>query len=219
MLNEAFLQFLYELSQNNNREWFESNKKRFETVVKKPFEATVEAVIERLRAFEPDFTATPRDCIFRIYRDTRFSKDKTPYKTHVGAILTSRGRKNMEQPGYYLHIEFGNLMMGGGAYFLEKEPLRRVRTAIAQNPEAFKALVFDKNFVEKFGELKGEKNKVLPPEFKAAAQAEPLLANKQFYFMAETDPAHAIGHDFPDFAADYFRAGKALNDFFRRAIG
>ncbi len=219
MLNEAFLQFLYELSQNNNREWFESNKKRFETVVKKPFEATVEAVIERLRAFEPDFTATPRDCIFRIYRDTRFSKDKTPYKTHVGAILTSRGRKNMEQPGYYLHIEFGNLMMGGGAYFLEKEPLRRVRTAIAQDPEAFRALVSDKNFVEKFGELKGEKNKVLPPEFKVAAQAEPLLANKQFYFMAETDPAHAIGNDFPDFAADYFRAGKALNDFFRRAIG
>lgn len=218
MLTSDFLQFLYDLSQNNNRDWFEKNKKRYEASVKKPFEETVAAVIERIRAFEPDFAAAPKDCIFRIYRDTRFSADKTPYKNHVGAILTSHGRKNMEQPGYYLHIEFGNLMLGGGAYFLEKEPLRKVRTAIAQNPEAFRALVSDKNFAEKFGELKGEKNKVLPPEFKEAAKSEPLLANKQFYFMAELDPENALRADLPDFVATYFKAGKPLNDFFRKAL-
>lgn len=219
MLNEDFLRFLYDLSQNNNRDWFEKNKKRYESVVKKPFEETVGAVIGRIRQFEPDFTAAPKDCIFRIYRDTRFSADKTPYKTHVGAILTSRGRKNMDWPGYYLHIEFGNLMLGGGAYFLDKEPLRKVRTAIAQNPESFRALVSDKNFVSGFGELKGEKNKVLPPEFREAVKKEPLLANKQFYFMAEMDPENALRPDFPDFAAGYFRAGKPLNDFFRNALG
>lgn len=219
MLNENFLQFLYELSQNNNRDWFEKNKKRYETTVKKPFEEVVGAVIERIRKFEPDFTATPKDCIFRIYRDTRFSADKTPYKTHVGAILTSMGRKNMDQAGYYLHIEFGNLMLGGGAYFLDKEPLHKVRTAIMQDPETFRGLISDKNFASRFGELKGEKNKVLPPEFKEMAKKEPLLAHKQFYFMAELEPENALRPDFPDFAADYFRAGKMLNDFFRRAIG
>lgn len=219
MLNEDFLQFLYDLSQNNNRDWFEKNKKRYEITVKKPFEETVGAVIERLKQFEPDFTATAKDCVFRIYRDTRFSADKTPYKTHVGAILTSMGRKNMEQPGYYLQIEFGNLMLGGGAYFLDKEPLYKVRKAIAQDPESFRRLVLDKNFVSRFGELKGEKNKVLPPEFKEAVRKEPLLAHKQFYFMAEIDPDNALRADFPDFAAEYFRAGKPLNDFFRSAAG
>ena len=218
MLNEDFLQFLYELSQNNNRDWFEKNKKRYEATVKKPFEETVGAVIERIRAFEPGFVAAPKDCIFRIYRDTRFSADKTPYKTHVGAILTSMGRKNMDWPGYYLHIEFGNLMLGGGAYFLDKEPLYKVRTAIMQDPETFRALLSDKNFASRFGELKGEKNKVLPPEFKEAAKKEPLLANKQFYFMAELDPENALRPDFADFAVEYFKAAKAVNDFLRKVI-
>ncbi|MCB9354515.1 MAG: DUF2461 domain-containing protein [Lewinellaceae bacterium] len=219
MLNNDFLQFLYELSQNNNRDWFEKNKKRYESSVKKPFEETVGAVLERIRSFEPGFTATPKDCIFRIYRDTRFSADKTPYKTHVGAVLTSQGRKNMDQPGYYLHIEFGNLMLGGGAYFLDKEPLRKVRTAIMQDPGTFRDLVGSKDFVEKFAEIKGEKNKVMPPEFKEAVKSEPMLAHKQFYFMAEIDPENVLRPDFPDFAASYFKAGKPLNDFFRAAIG
>lgn len=219
MLNNDFLQFLYELSQNNNRDWFEKNKKRYESSVKKPFEETVGAVLERIRSFEPGFTATPKDCIFRIYRDTRFSADKTPYKTHVGAVLTSQGRKNMDQPGYYLHIEFGNLMLGGGAYFLNKEPLRKVRTAIMQDSGTFRDLVGNKEFIEKFSEIKGEKNKVMPPEFKEAVKSEPMLAHKQFYFMAEIDPENVLRPDFPDFAASYFKAGKPLNDFFRAAIG
>ncbi|MCB9307619.1 MAG: DUF2461 domain-containing protein [Lewinellaceae bacterium] len=219
MLNNDFLQFLYELSQNNNRDWFEKNKKRYESSVKKPFEETVGAVLERIRSFEPGFTATPKDCIFRIYRDTRFSADKTPYKTHVGAVLTSQGRKNMDQPGYYLHIEFGNLMLGGGAYFLNKEPLRKVRTAIMQDSGTFRDLVGNKEFIEKFSEIKGEKNKVMPPEFKEAVKSEPMLAHKQFYFMAEIDPENVLRPDFPDFAATYFKAGKPLNDFFRAAIG
>ncbi|MFN0037722.1 MAG: DUF2461 domain-containing protein [Saprospiraceae bacterium] len=219
MLHSDFLQFLYDLSQNNNRDWFEKNKKRYEASVKKPFEGLVGEVIERLRAFEPGFQIQPKDCIHRIYRDTRFSADKTPYKTHVSAVFTQKGRQTMEQPGYYLHMEFGNLTLGGGAYFLEKEPLAKVRTAIAQDPEAFRSLVFEKNFAEKYGEIKGEKNKVLPPEFKEAAKKEPFLANKQFYFMTELEPEISLRPQLADFVADYFRAGRALNEFLRKAIG
>lgn len=219
MLKPDFLQFFYELSQNNNRDWFEKNKKRYEAAVKKPFEAIVGELIERLKGFEPSFQMQPKDCIHRIYRDTRFSADKTPYKTHASAVFTPQGRKTMEHPGYYLHLEFGNLMLGGGAYFLDKEPLAKVRKAIAQDPEAFRALVTDKTFTEKFGAIKGEKNKVLPPEFKDSAKKEPLLAHKQFYFMAELDPEHCLRPDFADFVTDYFKAGKPLNDYFRMAIG
>ena len=223
MVSNASLQFLYDLYQNNNRDWFEKNKKRYEKDLKKPFEDTVAAVIASIAAFEPAFGAlTPKDCIFRLYRDTRFSKDKTPYKTHVSASFTPKDKHKpsdaMMYPGYYLHLEYGNLMLGGGAYMIEKEPLQRIRTVIAQDPDTFKGLITDKNFVDKYQNIRGEANKVLPPDLKAAAKQEPLIANKQFYFMAEMDPETALRTDFPAFAADCFRAGKALNDFLRAAM-
>lgn len=219
MLTQDFLQFLYELSQNNNRDWFEKNKKRFEATVKKPWEETVDAIIENIRSFDPLIRASAKDCVFRIHRDTRFSADKSPYKTHMGAIVTSIGRKGMAEPGYYIHAEFGQLMLGGGAYFLDKEPLHKVRLAIAKSPSGFREIIENQEFVQNFGTLKGERNKVLPPEFKEAAKSEPLLANKQFYFMAELPPDHLLRPDFPQFAAEYLKAGKALNDFCRAAVG
>lgn len=218
MIQSDFLQFLYDLNQNNNKDWFEKNKKRYENAVKKPFEQLIGAVIERIRSFEPTFQIQPKDCLFRIYRDTRFSADKTPYKTHVAAVFTPKGRQSLHFPGYYMQIEFGNLMLGGGAYFLEKEPLSKLRKAIMQDPGAFRALLGDPNFSAKYGELKGEKNKVLPPEFKEAVKAEPLIAHKEFYFMTDIDPERCLQPDLADFIADYFKAGKPLNDFFRQAL-
>lgn len=217
-MQQELLQFLYELSQNNNKDWFEKNKKRFETSVKKPFEETVGAIIQKLKTLEPTFQIQPKDCVFRIYRDTRFSSDKTPYKTHMAAVFTDRGRQTHEQPGYYLHVEFGNLMLGGGAYFLEKDRLQKVRNAIMQDTSNFRKIIENQSFVSKFGEIKGEKNKVLPPEFKEAAKNEPLLANKQFYFMAELDPENWLRPDLADFILDYYEAGKPLNEFLRKAL-
>jgi uncharacterized protein (TIGR02453 family) len=218
MLNASLLQFLYDLSQNNNRDWFEKNKKRYEIEVKKPFEQFVGEVIAKLQVIEPDFHIQPKDCIHRIYRDTRFSADKTPYKTHVSAIFTPRGRQTMDYPGYYLHLEFGNLMIGGGAYFLDKNQLYMVRKAIAQDPEAFRKVMSDPDFVKHYGVILGEKNKILPPEFKSAALSEPMLAHKQFYFMAEMDPEISLKPDFADYVVSCFSAGKSLNQFFRNAL-
>ena len=218
MITQSFLDFLNDLSQNNNRDWFEQNKPRFQNEVKKPFDQAVAALIEEIKAIEPGFELEPKNAVFRIYRDTRFSKDKTPYKTHMGAILVHGGRKQMHQPGYYVHIEYGRLQMGGGAYFLEKDPLAKVRTAIMQDPEAFRSVIEAPDFVEKYGEIKGEKNKILKPPFKEAAESEPLLFNKQFYYMADVDPQHAIGEGFAKFAAEYFKAGAPVNEYFRAAI-
>lgn len=219
MLSSDALQFLYDLSQNNNREWFTENKKRFENTAKKPFEAFVAALIDRMKQFEPAFQTTPQDSIFRIYRDTRFSSDKTPYKTHLSAVFTSQGRKTMQEPGYYFQISYGSLNIGGGAYFLDKAQLAKVRQAIANNPKAFRKLIEAPAFMNKFGEIKGEKNKILPAEIKQVAVAEPLLFNKQFYFMTEIDPELALGPDGAERVAGYFEAGKAVNDFFRKALG
>src|SRR5262249_35314691 len=145
------------------------------------------------------------------------------YKTHISASFNPKNIKStsdaMSYPGYYFQVEFGSLWMGGGAYFLDKEPLRKVRTAIAQDSEAFRDLLNAADFKQHYGEIKGEQNKVLPPEFKEASKSEPLLANKQFYYMAEMDPENALRADFPEFVAGYFRAGKPLNDYFRSAIG
>ena len=223
MLTTDFLQYFYELSQNNNKDWFERNKPRYEATVKKPFEATVAGVIQRIGAFDPAYAPlTPKDCIFRIYRDVRFSADKTPYKTHVSASFSLKNKKlavSADYSGYYLQIGFGNLLIGGGAYALDKPALQKVRTAILQDPTTFRALLAEPDFVAKYGELQGERNKVMPPEFKEAVKQEPLLAMKQFYFMAEMDPEVILRPDFPDFVADYFRAGQGVNDWLRGVVG
>lgn len=223
MLSTDFLQYLYDLSQNNNKDWFERNKPRYEAVVKKPFEAVVASIIERISAFDPAYaTLTPKDCIFRIYRDVRFSTDKTPYKTHVSAAFSLKSKKlavSADYSGYYLQIEFGNLLIGGGAYALDKPTLHQVRTAIVQDPTTFRALLAAPGFVAKYGELQGERNKVLPPEFKEAVKSEPMLAMKQFYFMAEIDPEVVLRPDFPEFVAAYFRAGAGVNEWLRGVTG
>jgi uncharacterized protein (TIGR02453 family) len=218
MINAASLQFLYELSQNNNKDWFDKNKPRYEADLKKPWEDTVGAIIERVKTFEPALQSTAKESIPRIYRDTRFSTNKSPYKTNVAAIINPGGKKAVDFPGYYIHLEFGNLMIGGGAYQVEKEPLHRIRTAIAQDPETFMEILHAPDFVTKFGEIKGEQNKVLPPEFKELKAKYPVIANKQFYFMAEMDPETALRPDFPEYVADYCKASAPLVEFLRKAI-
>lgn len=218
MIEQAALDFLKDLNKNNNRDWFHGNKKRYEKDLKKPFAALVGSLIEVAKEIDPLVEIQPKDTIFRINRDTRFSKDKTPYKTHAGAIISRYGRKQKEFPGYYIHIEAGRLMLGGGAYFLPTNLLRKVREHIISQPKAFESILTDKDFVEKFATIEGKKNKRLPKEMRAAAEKQPLLYNKQFYYMAELPPKIALAPDFIDFCRLYFKAGAKLNQFIAEAI-
>lgn len=219
MLQENFRIFLKDLSQNNHREWFHANKKRYEKEMKKPFQVLVRDLITGIQtSFDPEIQIQPKDAIFRINRDIRFSKDKTPYKTHASAIISKMGRKGKEYPGYYVHIDIGALMLGGGAYFLPKEALFKVRQHIQNHPNKFRSIIENKNFIEKFGTVKGDKNKRIPKEFKQAFEKESLIANKQFYFMAELPPTEIHRADFVDFVIDYLKAGKVLNDFLVEAL-
>jgi uncharacterized protein (TIGR02453 family) len=224
MLTPDFLNFLYELSQNNNRDWFEKNKKRYESTVKKPFEGFVGALIREVQAFEGPWPLVPQKCIFRIHRDVRFSKDKRPYKEHVSAVFTGGGpQKTSDQvawPGYYMQIEAGQIMLGGGLYEPDKVSLQRIREAIAADPDGFKAIADAPDFIKHYPKgLMGDRNKILPPKLKAAAAQEDRIFQKQFYFMTELDPELALQPDAAQQIGQYFRAGQAANLFLRRAVG
>ena len=213
-----FLQFFEELAANNEKSWFDENRARYEKMVKKPFANLVEELIFRVSQFDPDVQIAPKDAIFRINRDVRFSPDKRPYKTTVSAIISPAGRKDKSAPGFYLELSAHRTMLGGGAYFVEKTGLENIRNAIAANPAAFRKLISEKDFVTKYGEIRGETNKRLAADLQAAAEKEPLIFNKQFYFMAELPANLALRNDLADVAIEYFAAAQPIILYLREAL-
>jgi uncharacterized protein (TIGR02453 family) len=208
-----FLQFLRELSTNNNRDWFNNNKKRYEDNVKKPFEAFIEVMIDEMQKLDRNILITPKDAIFRIYRDTRFSKDKTPYKTQMSAIVSRGGRKNKSTPGLYIQFSDEDARVYSGAYELDKNALQNVREAIASDLNGFNVLINDRKFKNKFGKIQGEKNKRLPKEFQEVALKQPLIANKQFYYFAKFEPELIFDPNLPKIMMDHFKVAQPLGNF------
>ncbi len=184
----AYNDFFKDLAKHNDREWFAANKKRYERDVKKPFESFITDMILRMQAVDPNCKIEAKDAIFRIYRDTRFSKDKTPYKTQMSAVVSRGGRKDITLEGIYLELGFKHIRMYGGVYQPDKDQLYRIRQEILYNLSDFEKLLNEKKFKARFGEIRGEKNKRLPPEFAEIQDKQPLIANKQFYYFTEFDP-------------------------------
>ena len=180
---KATLRLLKELKQNNNREWFNENKPNYIENVKEPFEAFIGDLIEAMEPYFESLSITPKDAIFRIYRDVRFGKDKTPYKTKVSAIISPGGRKDKIIPGIYLEISPDDMRVYSGLYQLDSKQLFNIRSHISHNLSEFKNLISNSKFVKTFTEIKGEKNKRIPKEFEDDAIKQPLLYNKQFYFF------------------------------------
>jgi uncharacterized protein (TIGR02453 family) len=184
--NESYNLFFKELAANNNRDWYHENKSRYEKEVKKPFEAFVADLIIEMSKYEPEMKhLQAKDAIFRIFRDTRFSKDKTPYKLFSSAVLSPLGKKDMEMLGTYRQCGVGEIWIGGGSYMPNKDQIEKIRTAMIQSSETVENLQSDKEFVKYFGELRGEKNKRLLKPFSDWMDKMPLISNKQFYYMAE----------------------------------
>ncbi len=208
-----FNRFFKDLAKNNNKEWFDKNRKRYEKSVKVPFEDFVAEVIKRVSKEDPRVQIAPKEAIFRINRDIRFSKDKTPYKMQMSAIVSPAGRKDHGVPGIYFELGPEKVRIYGGRYMPEKEDLYRIRQHIAGKMKRFQALRSDKNFVKFFGSVMGEKNKVLPPEFKALVEKEPLIANKQFYYMAELPAKVVEDPKLPQILMEHYKAMKPMNDF------
>ncbi len=217
--NPDFNQFFKDLAKNNHKEWFDANRKRYEQSVKDPFEAFVAEVIDRVRKLDPAVRITPREAIFRINKDIRFSKDKTPYKLMMSAIVSPAGRKDHSAAGIYFELGPESVKIYGGQHMPDKDQLRRIREHIVANGPKFKKLYSDKEFLKRFGEIRGERNKVMPAEFKAAVAKEPLLANKQFYYMAALPAKIVTDPKLADIIIDHYKTMRPMNAFLAAALG
>ena len=213
-----FLNFFTELNENNNREWFTENKERYENSVKKPFEHFVQDMIYRIHEDDESVMVTPKECIFRIYRDIRFSNDKTPYKTFTSAVIGNGGRKNYTDPGIYIELSAERLRFYSGIYQLSKDQLDNVRGFISSNLDEFNDLLKDKNFKKYFSTLRGEQNKRLPKEYDDVLKKQPLIANKQFYYFTELPPDKILSKNLSSTLMKFYFAAKPMNLFLREAL-
>ena len=213
-----FLKFFQELSKNNQREWFHANKKSYETHVKNPFKSFVQIIIDKVQAIDPTVVIAPKDAIFRINRDIRFSKDKTPYKTNVSAAISAGGRKDHSRPGIYFEMGAENFGIYSGVYMPDKTQLQNIRESIVTNPKEFEKILKDKKFKKYWGEIHGEKNKRVPKEFKEDIITQPLIANKQFYVMTKFDADKILDPKLDKIIIDHYLAAKPMGDFFYEAI-
>lgn len=213
----AFFKFFEQLVKNNNKEWFDKNRSTYETEVKAPFKSFVTLIIEKLAKDQPEFQREASKCIFRINKDIRFSKDKSPYKLNVAAVFNRGGTKD-DRPSFYLHIGADGIFIGGGMYQMNKEQLAKIRQEIYYNEKTFEKLVNDKNFKSIYTTIQGDKNKVLPEEYKEFAKTQPLIANKQFYYMANLTREQVLGKDFDKIVLAHFKAAYKFNDFLMQAI-
>lgn len=218
IFTQEYLSFFKELRENNTREWFKENKKRFEKFVKEPFHNFVDEFILRVSEVEPELGITAKESVFRIYKDTRFSKDKTPHKLHMGAVVAPGGRQNKMEPGFYFQFSDEDVQIHGGGYMLETAALRNLRYYIASDIEAFRDVLEAESFREFYGTINGEKNKKLPKELMEAAEKEPLLYNKQFYFSAYHKPELILDENLSDIVFAHYLAGKEYIDYLKEAI-
>lgn len=181
MITKNIISFLHELKENNNREWFQANKNKYETA-KSDFENFVINFIPEVIKIDKDLgLLQAKDCIFRIYRDTRFSKDKTPYKTNFGAFFVKGGKSSWRHAGYYIHIEPDGCFMGGGIHIPPPDVLKIVRKEIYYNIEEFKAILENKKFKATFGPMDADKVKTAPRDFPADFPEIDLLKFKKLY--------------------------------------
>jgi uncharacterized protein (TIGR02453 family) len=175
-------QFLTELKENNNKEWFKENKPRYE-VAKANFELFIDKLIKGISKFDPSIAHhTGKGCVFRIYRDVRFSQDKSPYKTHMGAHITSAQKKSdiHTRSGYYIHIGLVECILAGGAYMPQGDWKKAIRQEIDYNGDALVNILNDNKFKETFGDVVGESLKRPPKGYDTEHKYIELLKKKSF---------------------------------------
>ena len=185
------IQFLSDLKANNDREWFNPRKAVFEELIRQPMLRLVEAVHLEMARFAPDYVGEPAKCVYRIYRDTRFSKNKTPYKTYTSALFWRTGTPKDDLASFYFGISPEGVDCGSGLYFPPTDILRPVREHIAAESAAFRATFDSKRVRKLFGEMKGESMSRVPQGYDPAHPEIELLKQKQFLLWAKLDPALA----------------------------
>jgi uncharacterized protein (TIGR02453 family) len=204
--------FLSDLKQHNNKPWFEQNRAAYE-LAKARFESFVDELILAYGGIEDFGGITAKDCVMRIYRDTRFSKDKSPYKTNMGATLAPGGKKS-ERLGYHLHLQPNDQsLIAGGLYMPGPEQLAGFRQAIDQDAAPFKAILMDKEFKKYFGTLEGEKLKSVPQGYSREHPEIDLLRFKQVVVVHHLSDETVLSPKFGTHTIKVFTAMKPFLDY------
>ncbi len=201
-LSKANFDFLEKLRMNNNREWFEKNKEVYTTHHAETIDFA-EALLKEVQKFDQIETPTGKKSLMRIYRDVRFSKDKTPYKTHWGGGFTRLGTDR--RGGFYYHLEKGNTFVGGGFWSPEAKDLQHIRQQIDMQSQPLRKVINSKKFKDYFGELEGEKLKSSPKGFDKENENIDLLNYKQFVVRHQFTDKEVLEKDFYKKLAAGFR--------------
>jgi uncharacterized protein (TIGR02453 family) len=213
--------FLRDLADNNDREWFQANRDRFERHVKEPAQRFILDFAEPLAAISKAFVADPRPVggsMFRIHRDTRFSNDKSPYKTHVGIQFRHHAARDVHAPGFYMHIEPGQSFCGVGIWHPDGKTLKKIRDAIVDSPAAWRRAVGDDDFREQF-ELGGDSLKRPPRGYEPEHPLIDDLKRKDFIGGAEIADKEVTSADLLQRFTELANAGAPLNRFLCKAVG
>ena len=209
--------FLKELAANNRRDWFADNKARYEEHVKDPALRFIQDFAPHLAKVSPHFHAGPRS-LFRIHRDTRFSKDKQPYKTHTGIQFRHDAGKDVHAPGYYLHIEPGGVFVGLGLWHPDGPTLRKIREAIVEKPDGWKKATRGKKFTATY-EMAGDRLSRPPKGFDPEHPLVEELKWKDFIGSRDLDEDFVTSPHLPRELARTFAAGSPLMAFLCGAVG
>ncbi len=220
MITKEALHFLEDLIANNNTEWMHANKKRYEEY-KKEYHNFIASLLAELKPLDKSLEPLEvKNCTFRINRDIRFSKDKSPYKTNMGAWFSqNRNRKN--SPGYYIHFEKGKSFIAGGVWCPEPIELKQIRREIAFYHEDLEKIVSNPTFKKEFKELSREENNVLkkaPKDFDPNHPAIEFLKLKSYTASHKIDDSLFTDPDFSKKIAKQLITLKPLNDFLSRAL-
>lgn len=210
--------FLRALKRNNRREWFQPRKAKYEANVRAPMIAIIERLAVDFRAFAPELLASPKLSMYRVYRDTRFSANKAPYKTHVAAVFPWRGLPRHEGAGVYFHVSPDEIWIGGGMYAPQPQQLYAVRTHIAANVRRLRRIIEAPAFKETFGELEGETLQRVPRGFDRDHEAAELLKHRQFIAGVELPSSFASNPAFYGRLVAVFRQAVPLARFLNEPL-
>lgn len=200
------MQFFRGLAKNNNRDWFLPRKDVFDSKIKQPMRELVEVVNAGMKQYAPEHVTEPDKAIYRFYRDTRFSKDKTPYKDHIAATFPRRGLDRHAGASYYFGVSHKEVALGGGVYMPMPETLRAIRLHIAEHPAEFRKLIGSRATRKLYGEMQGEQLARVPKGFSPEHPAAEQLRYKQFLFYVALSPELAMSQEISSTIGKYFKA-------------
>lgn len=213
----VIFQFLKDLAANNNREWFNAHRDYYETA-RTEFDNLLSAVISRISLFDESVRCIePKDCTYRIYRDTRFSEDRTPYKIHIGGYINPKGKKSYHC-GYYVHLQPDNCLLAGGSYCLPSPLLRALRQAVYDNMAEYRSIVEDPRFKQYFPVVGESFLKSAPKGFSKDYPYLKYLQCKEYTVACSVPDSFFTESDFLDRTEEIFRQMKRFSDFINYTI-